>query len=83
MSKRTFKKHQARKAHAKNLLDEGKTAEAIRAYQELLTQNPPHADQLYYQLGKALFTDEQWQAAAEAYQQALNKNPKMVGTERV
>ncbi|MDM8546303.1 tetratricopeptide repeat protein, partial [Candidatus Venteria ishoeyi] len=77
MSKRTFKKHQARKAHAKNLLDEGKTAEAIRAYQELLTQNPPHADQLYYQLGKALFTDEQWQAAAEAYQQALNKNPKM------
>ena len=64
-------------AQAENLLDEGKTQEAIQIYQNLLQHNPPNADQVCYQLGEALCAAEQWEPAAEAYLKALQINPKL------
>ncbi len=60
---------------AEQLLNNGKTQEAIRFCQTLLAQETSCAEQIYYQLGQAFSATEQWQSAADAYLQALNLKP--------
>ncbi|WP_353571001.1 class I SAM-dependent methyltransferase [Candidatus Albibeggiatoa sp. nov. BB20] len=62
---------------ANTLLDNGKGAEAVNAFQSLIALNPPNTDWLYYQLGKAYSLDKKWPKAAGSFMQALKLNPQL------
>jgi len=64
--------------HLEQLVANKKIQKAIHLCEQLINEDPPYIELIYYQLGQALATSKQWQAAAKAYSQALKSKPNFV-----
>jgi tetratricopeptide (TPR) repeat protein len=70
----------ALKAQAQSLYDSAQFDAAIRAYEDLLTQNLSDTDKqiIYCQLGDAFYATSAWKKASDAYLHALQLNPESI-----